>query len=182
MFPHTFMHHKANVDQAPKFPLFFKDLSSCTWLSAPFVAMPDQITAPNRSFAEPLVAILHVGFSFVPAGFLLTETAALWPEIVPRVTDQHTWMAGAIAVMTLAVMTRASLGHSGQPLAAGKRITTIYGLAAAAAVTRIISGIFPSVPWLLEISGATWIVAFLGFVFVYAPLFVGRPAKQPNFR
>ena len=127
-----------------------------------------------RSFAEPLVAILHVGFLFVPAGFLLTGAAALWPEIVPRPAAQHAWMAGAIALMTLAVMTRASLGHSGRPLAAGKGITAIYGFAIAAAVARVISGIVPAIPWLLEIAGAAWIMAFLGFVIVYAPLLLRR--------
>ncbi len=127
-----------------------------------------------RCFAEPLVAILHLGFLFLPVGFLLTGTAVLWPEIVPRPAAQHAWMAGAIPVMTLAVMTRASLGHSGRPLAAGKGITAIYGLAIAAAVTRVISGIVPAVPWLLETAGAAWIMAFLGFVIVYAPLLLRR--------
>ncbi|MEP7173391.1 MAG: NnrS family protein [Aestuariivirga sp.] len=130
-----------------------------------------------RSFAEPLVAILHAGYLFVPVGFLLTGSVALWPETVPRAAAQHAWMAGAIAVMTLAVMTRASLGHSGRPLVAGKGITAIYGLVTAAAVTRVFSGIVPGIPWLLEIAGAAWIMAFIGFVIIYIPLLVLRPAK-----
>ena len=130
-----------------------------------------------RSLAEPLVAILHAGFLFVPAGFLLTGAAALWPEIVPPAAAQHAWMAGAIAVMTLAVMTRASLGHSGRPLAAGKGITAIYGLAITAAIARVTSGIVPAIPWLLEIAGVAWIMAFLGFVIIYAPLLLLRRAN-----
>lgn len=130
-----------------------------------------------RSFTEPLVTILHAGFLFVPAGFMLTAAAALWSETVPRAAAQHAWMAGAISVMTIAVMTRASLGHSGRPLVAGKGITMIYGLAIAAAVSRVISGFVPGIPWLLEFAGAAWIMAFLGFVIVYMPLFMGRPAK-----
>ena len=127
-----------------------------------------------RCLAEPLVAILHAGFLFVPAGFLLTGTAALWPEIVPPAAAQHAWMAGAIAVMTLAVMTRASLGHSGRPLAAGKGTTAIYCLAITAVIARVISGIVPAIPWLLEFAGAAWIMAFLGFVIIYAPLLLRR--------
>ena len=129
-----------------------------------------------RCLAEPLVAILHLGFLFVPVGFLLTGEAALWPEIVPPAAAQHAWMAGAIAVMTLAVMTRASLGHSGKVLAAGKGTTAIYCLAITAVVARVISGIVPAIPWLLEIAGAAWIMAFLGFVIVYAPLLLLRRA------
>lgn len=129
-----------------------------------------------RCLAEPLVAILHAGFLFIPAGFLLTGAAALWPEIVPPAAAQHAWMAGAIAVMTLAVMTRASLGHSGKALAAGKGTTAIYGLAITAVIARVVSGIVPAIPLLLEIAGAAWIMAFLGFVIVYAPLLLLRRA------
>jgi uncharacterized protein involved in response to NO len=50
-----------------------------------------------RCLSEPLVAILHARFLFVPAGFLLTGVAALWPEIIPAPAARHAWMAGAIA-------------------------------------------------------------------------------------
>jgi uncharacterized protein involved in response to NO len=130
-----------------------------------------------RSVAEPLVVILHVGYLFVPIGFVLTGASALYPEAIPHAAAQHAWMAGAFAIMTLAVMTRASLGHSGRPLVAGVQISAIYVLAVVAATTRIAAGIMPSVPWLLEISGITWIMAFSGFVIVYAPLLALRRAK-----
>ena len=71
-------------------------------------------------------------------------------------------------------MTRASLGHSGRPLVASRQISAIYVLAVVAATTRIAAGIMPSVPWLLEIAGMTWIMAFSGFVIVYAPLLALR--------
>jgi uncharacterized protein involved in response to NO len=74
--------------------------------------------------------------------------------------------------MTLAVMTRASLGHSNRPLVASKRISAIYIFATIAATTRVVAGIVPTVPWLLEIAGITWIMAFIGFAIVYAPLLV----------
>ena len=129
-----------------------------------------------RSFAEPLVTILHAGYVFVPLGFMMTGAAALWPEAIPLAAAQHAWMAGAIAVMTLAVMTRASLGHSGQPLAATRKISAIFVLAIAAALARVVSGIMPAIPWLLEMAAAAWILAFLIFVFVYAPLLVLKRA------
>ena len=127
-----------------------------------------------RTFDEPLVTILHAGYVFVPIGFIMTAASSLWPDVMPRAASQHAWMAGAIAIMTLAVMTRASLGHSGRPLMADRRISTIYALAITAAVSRIVSGVIPGVPWLLEIAGVAWILAFTGFAIVYAPLLAVR--------
>jgi uncharacterized protein involved in response to NO len=72
--------------------------------------------------------------------------------------------------MTLAVMTRASLGHTGRLLVASKPVSAIYLFAIIAATARIAAGITPAIPWLLEIAGLAWIMAFVGFVVVYAPL------------
>ncbi|MFN4142838.1 NnrS family protein [Aestuariivirga sp.] len=125
-----------------------------------------------RSLSEPLVSILHAAYLFVPLGFLLVGSAALWPEQVPPSAAIHAWTAGAILLMTLAVMTRASLGHSGMPLTADRRITAIYVLALVAALSRIAAGLAPGASWLLEVAGLGWILAFLVFVAVYAPLFL----------
>ena len=69
--------------------------------------------AGERTGAEPLVLVLHVGYAFVPLGFLLLGAAILLPGVLPPSAALHAWTAGAISVMTLAVMTRASLGHTG---------------------------------------------------------------------
>lgn len=59
-------------------------------------------------------------------------------------------MVGAAGVMTLAVMSRASLGHTGQPLTASIATQAIYLAIAAAALARICAVIEPahSVPLL----------------------------------
>ena len=123
-----------------------------------------------RTLAEPLVAILHIGYLFVPAGFLLTAAAALWPETVPMAAAQHAWMAGAFSIMTIAVMTRASLGHSGLPLKADTKISMIYVLLISAAVLRIVYGFSPADFILVEFAGLCWILGFAGFVLVYTPI------------
>jgi uncharacterized protein involved in response to NO len=123
-----------------------------------------------RCFSEPLVAILHVGYLFVPIGFVLTGISTLYPELVPQAAALHAWTAGAFTIMTLAVMTRASLGHTGRLLVASKPVSAIYLFAIIAATARIAAGITPAIPWLLEIAGLAWIMAFVGFVVVYAPL------------
>ena len=68
--------------------------------------------------------ILHVGYAFVPLGFLLNAAAAF--DLVPPSAGIHAWMAGAAGTMTLAVMSRATLGHTGQPLTASRATQAIY--------------------------------------------------------
>lgn len=127
-----------------------------------------------RSLAEPLVGILHLAYLFLPLGFIAMAAATLFPDAVPHSAGLHTWTVGAIVLMTLAVMTRASLGHSGMPLHADRRISGIYLLAAVAAVARVCAGLFPQADWLLHLAAASWVLAFLLFAGVYSPLFV-RP-------
>jgi len=127
-----------------------------------------------RSLAEPLVAILHLAYLFLPLGFFAMSAATLFPDLVPHSAGLHTWTVGAIVLMTLAVMTRASLGHSGMPLTADLRITAIYGLASAAALARVGAGLMPQQGWLLDVAAICWVLAFGLFALVYAPLFLRR--------
>ena len=72
--------------------------------------------AGDRTWRDRLVLILHVGYAFVPLGFLLAGAAAL--GMVMGDIGTHAWTVGAAGTMTLAVMTRASLGHTGNALVA----------------------------------------------------------------
>jgi uncharacterized protein involved in response to NO len=77
--------------------------------------------------------------------------------------------------MTLAVMTRASLGHTGSALTAGPMTTVIYAGVVLAAVLRIASALAPELTLLLlPAAGIAWIAAFLGFAGAYGPMLV-RP-------
>jgi hypothetical protein len=55
----------------------------------------------------------------------------------PATAPLHALTAGAIGTMTLAVMTRATLGHTGRVLAAGAMTSAIYALVTAAALLRV---------------------------------------------
>ena len=125
--------------------------------------------AGYRALGEPLVLILHLGYAFVPIGFLLLGAAAF--DLVPVSAGIHAWTAGAIGAMTLAVMTRASLGHTGHDLTATATTQLIYVLVVIAACARIGAALIASwtVP-LLELSAFAWAGAFLGFAIVYGPL------------
>jgi uncharacterized protein involved in response to NO len=129
--------------------------------------------AGDRTAADRLVLILHIGFAFVPVGFVLTGLATLWPEVPPS-AGIHAWTAGAIGIMTLAVMTRATLGHTGQALAASPGTQAVYLFAILAALLRICAVFHPAM-LLLDLAGVAWVCAFGGFVVLYGPLLTGRP-------
>ena len=128
--------------------------------------------AGYRTGRERLLLVLHVGYAFVPLGFLLSACSAF--GLVPVGAGIHAWMAGAAGIMTLAVMTRASLGHTGQPLKASVATQAIYASIVIAAVARICAVLEPvhSVP-LLHIAAFGWVTAFLGFALSYGPTMVG---------
>jgi uncharacterized protein involved in response to NO len=126
--------------------------------------------AGDRTAGERLVLVLHVGYLFVPLGFVLTGVSTLWTAL-PRSVGVHAWTAGAIGLMTLAVMTRASLGHTGQPLTATLATQLIYGCAVAAVVTRMAAA-FDTSGTLLCVSALAWVLAFGGFVAAYGPLLI----------
>jgi uncharacterized protein involved in response to NO len=131
--------------------------------------------AGDRTLRERLVLVLHVGFAFVPFGFLLAALAAL--DVVPASAGIHAWTAGAAGVMTLAVMTRASLGHTGRALTAPPGTQAIYAAVLIAALARICAALEPA--WslsLLHIAAFAWAAAFLGFAALFGPLLL-RPAQ-----
>jgi len=124
--------------------------------------------AGERAAGEPLVAILHLAYLFVPLGFLLNGVAALTGAL-PISAGLHAWGVGAIGGMTLAVMTRASLGHTGQRLSAGRGTRVIYVAVLLAALARIAAALAPDYAFaLLHVAALCWLAAFGGFVLAYA--------------
>jgi uncharacterized protein involved in response to NO len=130
--------------------------------------------AGDRTWRDRLVLVLHVAYAFVPAGFLLTGVAILWPEAAPASAGIHAWTAGAIGMMTMAVMTRASLGHTGQALAASKVTQVIYLCLFLAAAMRIAAAMTGSIG-LLHGAATLWILAFAGFAAAYGPRLIRKP-------
>lgn len=134
---------------------------------------------PWRTLAEPLVTVLHIGYLFVPAGFLLAGLAPWSGDGMVSTGATHAWTTGAIGVMTLAVMTRATRGHTGHPLTAPPGTVAIYALALAAALARILAALRPEFAMpLLSLAGLGWVGAFGLFALIYGPMLV-RPRAAP---
>ena len=129
--------------------------------------------AGDRTYRDRLVLILHVGYAFLPLGFLLAGAAAL--DIIVTSAGIHAWTVGAAGTMTLAVMTRASLGHTGNALTASPGTQTIYAAVVLAGLARICASLEPG--WsdgLLHVTAFAWCVAFFGFALFFGPMLAGR--------
>lgn len=142
--------------------------------------------AGDRTLRDPLVLILHVAFVFVPIGLLLAGLAVVLPDRVPSAAGIHAFGAGAVACMTLAVMTRATLGHTGRELRASIGTCVVFVAIVLAAVLRISAAFVPTEAMLLHISAALWVVAFLGYAALFGGMLVQprlrarRPNKAPS--
>lgn len=127
---------------------------------------------------EPLVLILHVGYAWLPLSFLLMGASVLAPALIPPHVALHALTAGAMGTMTLAVMTRATLGHTGRRLTADAWTTAIYGLVVAGALLRVL-GATLLVQFYMEViilSSLLWSSAFALFTLRYGPMFF-RPKQ-----
>ena len=112
-----------------------------------------------RCGAEALVWSLHVGFLWLCLALLVLGLSAM--GLTPRSAGVHALSTGAAGMMTLAVMTRASLGHTGRTLTAGHADLAIYALVSLAAMLRLTAGIAPVLASdLLPASAASWSLAF----------------------
>jgi uncharacterized protein involved in response to NO len=125
---------------------------------------------------EPLLLVLHLGYLWVPVGLALI---ALVP-VLPAVTGDlalHALTAGGVGTMTLAVMTRASRGHTGRPLSADMATTLVFVAVIASAVLRLLAPL-PPVPYFLalKLSAGLWVAAFALFCLAYAPI-LARPRR-----
>jgi uncharacterized protein involved in response to NO len=135
--------------------------------------------AGDRTLAEPLVAVLHLGYAFLPLGALALGAESLAPGIFGMAAAQHLWMGGAAGLMTLAVMTRATLGHTGQALTAGPGTVGIYAALVAAVLARLAAGLWPTEASVLHmVAGTAWIAAFAGFALIYGRLLLRLPAAR----
>ena len=122
--------------------------------------------AGDRTWRDRLVLILHVAYAFIPLGFVLVGLSSLGAPLAPA-AGIHAW-TGALGTMTLAIMSRASLGHTGRALAATRTLQLVYALAALSVLARICASVH--VPWtgtLLLVAALSWAAAFLGFALAY---------------
>lgn len=126
--------------------------------------------AGYRTLHDPIVLILHVSYLFIPIGLLLLSASIFTPNTIPPAAGIHALGVGAIGGMTLSVMVRASLGHTGREIKTSFFSMIIFAAIIVAATARILQTLsIGNYEITLYVSGAAWIVAFGGFALTFAP-------------
>jgi uncharacterized protein involved in response to NO len=133
-----------------------------------------------RAAREPIVAILHIAYLWIPIGLLLLGMSITTGRF-SQSAALHALTAGAMGGMTLAVMTRATRGHTGRDLTAGPATVAIYVLITLAAAIRVASPLLP-IDYMaaIDLASIAWIGAFALFLIVYGPMLaLPRPDGKP---
>ncbi len=134
----------------------------------------------GRTLHDPLLWVLHLGFLF-----MVLAQGALAVQMVAGQGDDlavvHLAGIGAIGIMTLAMMSRASLGHTGRALKAPPPVALAYGLVALAAVLRALGPLLAPAhaPGEILLSGFMWLAGFSLFLWRYLPILAGPEAPRP---
>jgi uncharacterized protein involved in response to NO len=123
-----------------------------------------------RTGSDPLVLVLHLGYVWVPIGLLLLGLSIAGVNI-PQSAGVHALTAGGMTTMILAVMTRASLGHTARELKAAPLTVAAYVFVTLGALLRVAASLGLG-PYgiMLGISGTVWALALILFLVVYRPI------------
>jgi uncharacterized protein involved in response to NO len=122
-----------------------------------------------RSVRTPLLWVLHLGFVWLPVGLALLGLSCFLPAL-PMTEALHGLTVGCIGLMTVGVMSRAALGHTGRPLVPHRLTIIAYGLIALAGLIRTVGPLLFEPEFALLLSGLAWSAGFSLFCVVYAPI------------
>lgn len=127
----------------------------------------------RHTLSEPILWSLHLAFLMLVAGYGLLALVSLTGEF-SEVGALHLLGIGGAGGMTLAMMSRAALGHTGRPLVVAGPIAIAYVAIALAALIRAFGpALFPQSYYLsMFLSGGFWLLAFVLFVLFYLPILV----------
>ena len=122
--------------------------------------------------AQPLLWILLVGYAWLVVGFILLAIA--YSGLIPTMIAFHALMVGGIGVMTLGMMARVALGHTGRPLRAPPLVSLAFILVNIAAVVRVAGPLLTLryTKAVIGAAGALWITSFVLFLLVYTPILI----------
>ena len=125
-----------------------------------------------RVWYVPLLWVLYAGYGWIIMGFVLYALSAF--SLVMPTLSLHAFTMGGIGVLTLGMMSRVALGHTGRELKASGAITIGFVLINLAVFVRVLMPIVAPAWYGNTITIATsfWLMAFSLFAFVYAPILV----------
>lgn len=128
---------------------------------------------------QPILWVLHVGHAWVGVGLLL-RAAGDFGFGVAATFSTHVLTVGAIGTLTLGMMSRVALGHTGRNLVVARSITIAYVLMTFAVVARAIVPLaLPAHSYVAYvIGGVAFSLAFLLYLVEYLPILLAPRADR----
>ena len=129
---------------------------------------------------EPLLWILHAGYFWIPLGLALRAAGAAEGGVY-GLMGTHAITAGAIGSLTLGMMARVALGHTGRALTASRPIAVAFAMITLGAGVRVLAPLAPAIYLAsLKVAGGLWAASFGVYAIAYARILVsprtdGRP-------
>lgn len=136
----------------------------------------------RTTFQRPVLWVLHGAYMCLPIGLALVAAGAAGAEI-SFWTAAHVLTIGTIGLMTLGMMTRVTLGHTGRVIGTNKVTTLAYALLIAAVIMRVGVPLVDALSWRfgMVVTTVLWTLAYLIFVVAYTgKLLAPRPDGKPG--
>jgi len=126
----------------------------------------------------PLLWVLHLGYLWMIVGISLEILSVF--DIVPPQLALHALTAGCIGTLTLGMMSRVALGHTGRPIKANKIIAFSFILLNIAVCFRVIAPLFSPINYIhwVTTSSGLWVLAFLIFALYFTPILLKKRADE----
>ncbi len=118
---------------------------------------------------QAIIVVLHVAYAWLALGLGILGLSILWDGLLGA-DAVHGLSIGAVGLMIAAMMSRASFGHSGLPMRAGRALSLVYLLIGAAVLLRLAAG-FWHAQIMVNLAGLAWMAGFALFVAVFMPLY-----------
>jgi len=162
--------------------LQFSDAGSWLWLSDIPLALASlylsYLWGFLRSFQNPLLAVLHVGYAWLGVAMALFAVQSLWllahhgTGFIWGFAPLHALTIGCYATLIIGMGTRVTLGHSGLPFAIGTPVKLMFIGIQLTAIVRVAADLLPShSAWLHIAASALWLACFGPWVWRYLPAY-----------
>jgi len=153
--------------------------AALAWLAAGLHAHRLHRWRGHAVLDEPLLVALHVAYGMLPIGLVGVGLAAI--GVISAPSALHILVVGSLGGMSMAIMMRASLGHTGRPPVANVSRSAALLALAFAAVIRPFAEILPDVYHaILATAAALWCLAYGLFCIEFAPILLGRSARRKS--
>jgi uncharacterized protein involved in response to NO len=126
----------------------------------------------HKIWKVPLVWVLHLAYAWIVVGFVIKSLSLVGLDA--SILSYHAFAVGGIGVMTLGMMARVSLGHTGREMRINRWMVAAFIILNLAVIFRVILPVLLQDNYLqlVNIAGWLWAIAFSIFIIIYTPMWL----------